>query len=104
MLDFSVLKNKGNEQEEGHPQEEIGNLEVRKLNKKADIIDEAKKVYIEHQKARKESQTLQWEIMKGVNDGEDIKELFLKAVKTISLMTGTDVFYTQIERQIKGKY
>ena len=83
-LDFTGLKNIGN-----------GTTAERQ---------EAKKIYKEHQEARKKSQTLQWEIMKGVNNGEDIKELFIKAVKTISLMTGTEVFYTQIERQIKEKY
>lgn len=85
-------------------QQEETSLEARKLNKKADTIEDAKKVYQEHQKARKQSQELQWEIMKGVNNGEDIKELFLKAAKTISLITGTDLFYIQIEKQIKEKY
>lgn len=77
---------------------------ITELNREIEAVEEAKKIYKEHQEARKQSQCLQWEIMKGVNDGEDIKELFLKAVKTISLMTGTSVFYTQIERQIKEKY
>lgn len=102
-LDFTGLKNIGNgTTAEG--QEAKKDFATRKLEKQADIIEEAKKVYREHQEARKISQTLQWEIMKGVNNGEGIRDLFLKAVKTISLMTGTDVFYTQIERQIKEKY
>lgn len=111
-LDFTALNNLGRPKEadqhkkpeEKKPQEEVKSIATRNLDRKADMIEEAKKIYKEHQEARKQSQTLQWEIMKGINNGEDIKKLFLKAVKTISLMTGTDVFYTQIERQIKEKY
>lgn len=102
-LDFTGLKNIGSGTT-AERQETKKDMATRKLEKQADVIEEAKKIYKEHQEARKQSQTLQWEIMKGVNNGEDIKELFIKAVKTISLMTGTEVFYTQIERQIKEKY
>lgn len=104
-LDFTALKNRGNGKETAEGQQNTEkDLATRKLESHADYVAECEKIYREHQTARKQSQCLQWEIMKGVNDGEDIKELFLKAVKTISLMTGTGVFYTQIERQIKEKY
>lgn len=62
---------------------------------KKDIL-EAKKVYSIHQDNIRISETLQAEILKGVKNNEEITPLFLKAVKVISLMTGTELFYTQI--------
>ena len=108
-LDFTALQglkeDKKQRDQAAEQQEDIKKTySTRKLEQQADYVAECKRIYQEHQEARKKSQCLQWEIMKGVNAGEDIKDLFIKAVKTISLMTGTEVFYTQIKRQIKEKY
>ena len=102
-LDFSGIDNM-EKVDTPKPFDDINKKAIAELNREKELIEEAKKIYKEHQEARKQSQELQWEIMKGVSNQEDIKALFLKAVKTISLMTGTSVFYTQIERQIKEKY
>ena len=107
-LDFTGLESiKGNTKtnhmiSEGQAQIKIA--AERKLEKQAEYIKGCREVYKKYQDARKISQCLQWEIMKGVNNSEDIKELFLKATETISLLTGTKSFYTQIEKQIKEKY
>lgn len=47
---------------------------------------------------------LQTEILKGVKAGESVYNLFLKAVKAISLMTSNSLFYSQIEADTRAIY
>ena len=61
-------------------------------------------VYKTYQENIKRSGQLQTEILKGIKAGEDIYSLFLKAVNAISLMTSNNLFYTQLEGDIRAIY
>lgn len=61
-------------------------------------------VYKEYQHNIKESGSLRAAILKGVKDGESVITLFLKAAKCISLMTGSKLFYEQIEADVANIY
>lgn len=103
-IDYSKLynlKQGGSNPEKVKTETEIAteNLE-KEAYREVDYKVEAFQVYKEHQEAIKKSETLQCEILKGINKNEDITTLFLKACKVISLITGTKEFYTQIERDI----
>ena len=81
---------------------------LRQLQRQSDKnkveAERIKEVYTTYQNNIKTSSTLQTEILKGLKAGEDIYRLFLKAVKAISLMTSSSVFYTQSEQDIKIIY
>ncbi len=64
----------------------------------------ARDVYKTYQENVKASSQLQTAILKGVAAGEDVYSLFLKAVKAVSLMTSNELFYRQIEADIKAVY
>lgn len=57
--------------------------------------------YLENQKA---SGQLQAAILKGIQAGEPLYSLFLQAARAISLMTGDQVFYNQVEADILAIY
>lgn len=61
-----------------------------------DIGDRAE-AYREYQQNIKEAGDLRTQIIKGVQAGEPVELLFLKAVKCIGKMTGEKAFYTTIE-------
>lgn len=61
-------------------------------------------IFREYQENIKRSGQLQTEILKGVKAGESVYNLFLKAVKAISLMTSTSLFYSQIEADTRAIY
>lgn len=63
-----------------------------------------KAVYREYQQNIKTSELIQADILKGARAGEDIYSLFLKAVKAISLVTDNNLFYSQLESDIKTVY
>ena len=61
-------------------------------------------IFREYQENIKRSGQLQTEILKGVKAGESVYDLFLKAVKAISLMTSNSLFYSQIEADTRAIY
>lgn len=61
-------------------------------------------IFREHQENIKRSGQLQTEILKGVKAGECVYNLFLKAVKAISLMASNSLFYSQIEADTRAIY
>jgi len=61
-------------------------------------------VYRIYQENIKRSGKIQTDILKGVQAGEDIYSLFLKAVEAVSLMTSNPLFRSQIEADIKSIY
>ena len=83
--------------------EGLGALQRKADQNKAEI-DRNLEVYRTYQENIKRSGQLQTDILKGVQAGEDIYSLFLKAVKAISLMTSNTAFYSQIEADIKNIY
>lgn len=58
----------------------------------------------EYQENIKKSSQLQTELLKGVQAGEDIYTLFLKATEALSKLINNSLFYEQIERDIKSVY
>jgi hypothetical protein len=62
------------------------------------------KIYQEYQQNIKTSSQIQTEILKGIKAGESVYSLFLKAAKSISLMTSNSLFYSQIEADIAAIY
>lgn len=61
-------------------------------------------IYKEYQSNAIKSSQLQAEILKGLNTGEDITALFLKAAQAISAMTNDSVFYKQVKESITAIY
>ena len=66
--------------------------------------DETASVYRIYLDNSRRSEALQSEIIKGAKEGENIYGLFLKACQAISLMTGSQVFYSQVETSVKAVY
>lgn len=50
------------------------------------------------------SEELKAEILKGLQQQADIKELFLKAAKALTLLTDEETFYTLCERELSARY
>lgn len=61
-------------------------------------------IYKEYQCNTIKSSQLQAEILKGLNAGEDITTLFLKAAQAISAMTNDSVFYNEIKERVTAIY
>ena len=61
-------------------------------------------IYKEYQSNAIKSSQLQAEILKGLNTGEDITALFLKAAQAISAMTNDSVFYNEIKERVTAIY
>jgi len=65
--------------------------------------EKEKEVYRIHQENRRKSEVLQSEILKGLKNGEEINIIFLKALETIGLLIGSDIFYKQAIKYINDK-
>lgn len=80
---------------------------LNKLQREADQNRSEKElafsVYKEYQHNKIVTAQLQTELLKGTRDGEDITELYLKAVKTISLLIHNELFYRQIAGDIERR-
>lgn len=61
-------------------------------------------IYSTYQRNIKESSQLQTEITKGLEAGEDIYLLFLKAVRAIADMTGNEAYYTLARQSLISIY
>lgn len=83
--------------------EGLGALQRKADQNKAEI-DRNLEVYRTYQENIKRSGQLQTDILKGVQAGEDIYSLFLKAVQAISCMTSNKAFYTQTEADLISIY
>ena len=83
--------------------EGLGALQ-RKADQNTAEIDRNLEVYRTYQENIKRSGQLQTDILKGVQAGEDIYSLFLKAVQAISCMTSNKTFYSQVEADLISIY
>jgi hypothetical protein len=61
-------------------------------------------VYKEYQENSKQAMLLDAEILKGLKAGAPLQELFLKAMKVISLLTHNKLLFTQSEESINAMY
>ena len=83
--------------------EGLGALQRKADQNKAEI-DRNLEVYRTYQENIKRSGQLQTDILKGVQAGEEIYSLFLKAVQAISCMTSNKTFYSQVEADLISIY
>ena len=83
--------------------EGLGALQRKADQNKAEI-ERNLEVYRTYQENIKRSGQLQTDILKGVQAGEDIYSLFLKAVQAISCMTSNKTFYSQVEADLISIY
>lgn len=65
------------------------------LRKEAEERELMRQAYKGYQENIRRSETLRSEIIKGLRKGEELGDLFLKAIECISTMTGDRAFYTQ---------
>ena len=81
---------------------------IHKLQRQADAkkeeIARTEATNREYQQNSLKASQLQAEILKGTKAGEDIYSLFLKAAKAVSVMTSNDLFYKQLETDIRTIY
>jgi hypothetical protein len=61
-------------------------------------------VYVEHQEAIIKSGQFTNDITKGIQGGEKIEKLLLKAIECISLITGDSLFYELNKSNLKKAY
>lgn len=83
--------------------ESISTLQRQADQNKAEQ-DRIKEAYWQQQENIIKSNQLQAEILKGARAGESVYNLFLKASKAITLMTGNTVFYSQLKDDIRAIY
>lgn len=69
-------------------------------------IDHERSVAVlkKYQENIRRSGTLQSDILKGLQAGEDIHSLFLKAVEAIALMTNDNIIYSEAEQTLQTVY
>jgi len=72
--------------------------------KEKEAHQKAREIYKIHQESTKRSSQLQSEILKGVQAGENIHRLFLKAVEALSLATGNGLLFRQIKEDLIAIY
>lgn len=100
----SSQETKHNTDDFGSLQGQVASKLVKKATEERDQRAEAQRICREHQANTAKSQILQSEILKGLQLGEDIYSLFLKAAKAISLMTANSLFYSQAEKDLISIY
>lgn len=74
------------------------------LSKEKELYQNMLKAYQEYEENKSHSMLLKGDIVKGLNDGEDLEELFLKAIKAIGCMTGERSYYDIVEKKLNEKY
>lgn len=83
---------------------QLDNSDILKCNKQQESNNKALNVYKQYQSNILKSSQLQTAILKGIEAGEDVYNLFLKAIKAISLMVNDELFYKQVETDLKAIY
>lgn len=86
------------------PLDDLDKVALAKPEKEKKEYSNTIEVYKRYQNNIKLSKGLLSEILQGTKEGEDICNLFLKAVRYISYMTGDMLFYDQIKNDIKAVY
>lgn len=76
----------------------------RTQEQQAAAKEQAAAVYEIYQNNIKTVYQLEADILKGLRSGNEIKGLFLKAIKALSLTTGNELFYRQAAEDLKENY
>jgi hypothetical protein len=108
-LDFTILDGgEAKEQGKNAPSVRKKYYKLEEEEKQKAALEEAAakqlEVYAAHQEAKIKSGQLTSEITKGIQAGEKIENLFLKAIECISLMTGDSLFYELNKSNVKKVY
>ena len=74
------------------------------LQREQNALKMARKLAAVYQDATKRTQQAQFDLLKGVRNHEDLKTLFLLAVKGFSAAVCNDLLYEQIEEEIEKYY
>lgn len=88
---------------EGQDQQAINQLQ-RQADQSADDQERAAAAYKHYQDNIRAAGQLTTDIIKGLNTGQDIHDLFLMAVKAICCMTSDNYLYNHAEETIKTIY
>ena len=93
-------------QEIQQPQEtqQAAGIIARSQIEQKEATEQALSVYREYQRNKIESELLTAEILKGLKAGEDMKSLFLTAMKVISLLTHNELLYRQAADDVHNLY
>lgn len=86
------------------PQEPQPVLLARRQEQEQAAAGRASDVYRAYQAAILQTEQLQTEILRGLQEGENIAALLLKAMKALSLLTSNSALYQQTENAIKSIY
>lgn len=74
---------------------------VLDLEREKELVEEARKIYKEYQANIKATEELRVDILKTTNQDQRItKDLFMKAIKIVSLLCHEPTFYDQIEKRV----
>lgn len=103
-LDFSILDGIGTPAASTANKEEVPQDLQRESEKRTQKRDYALEVYKVYQERTKATEGLQNAIMKGLNAGEPINDLFLKAMKALGMAVDDMPMYEQAARIINEKY
>lgn len=74
------------------------------INRQQQILEDAKHTTARYQKAIEQTSQLQTEILKDIKKGVSCYDLFLKAIKAVSLAAGNEVFYNQAKNDLIAIY
>ncbi len=106
-IDFTGIMNigkaEGKEQPKPQPNQgaDLNKRAVNDLERKQRLLEEAKNVYKEYQANIKMTEELRVDILKTTNkDPRITKDLFMKAIKIVSLLCHEPTFYDQIEKRV----
>ncbi|MCL2677318.1 MAG: hypothetical protein FWE43_04610 [Streptococcaceae bacterium] len=95
------MKSTTDPSEPKQPLEQGSQILQRQADNNAEQLKQAAAVYQEYQDNIKKSGHLNTEILKGIQTGEPLPFLFLKAIESIGLMTGDKLFLSQVEKYLK---
>ena len=88
--------------------DENGKGNIKPLVSKENVVEALQErlaaVYKEHQENIKRAEQLRTDINKGVQAGEPVYKILLKAIECISLMTGDRVFYDMNKNKLQTIY
>lgn len=103
LREFAAEIDESGAQQANAPQG-VGSVLTVRQSRERSAEAAAVEVYQQHQAAIKQAGEIPSRILKGLAAGENIAELFLQAVKGLSLLTGNKQLYTQAENDICTLY
>ena len=98
-IDFSGIENLKGKQSEPHQVKEETNTLI--IKRHSETVEEVRNIYKEYQENIKMTEELRVDILKTTNQDPRItKDLFMKAIKIVSLLCHEPTFYDQVEKRV----